>query len=486
MGLDLFDNGLIRVTVRYVKQLKSGAPYSYYRAIPLAVQAHYDGKRHIRRSLQTRSLAEAARKALKITAELDARWNSLRSREGYTHQLTTPENRLAASALLAEWGLQPGALAPSVKQPDWFDAGEILDPYFTRRYGEAYVEERQDPRSLDGGERFFNAVEREAMRQLREDPRRPSVLLSDALARYLEDHNKGNQPKFITDTKRSISHVVSAVGDLPLTDYQREHATRVREDLLSSGNKTTTARRRLNVIRAVFNKGLIEFNLRSHGNPFESLPIAREARDADTREAFTTAELQTISKAGRGMDDDIRHIVSLQADTGARLGEVVGLRINDVVLDHETPHILIRPHEALGRTLKNAHSERSVPLLGDALWAAQKALQAVQTNPRADGWLFPRYAQNGSVNATGASNTINRWLSKTLKIPKTSHSFRHAMRDRLRHAGVSDEFQNLLGGWGSRTVGQRYGQGYLLSQLRDELSKAVQPTSSEQENEASA
>lgn len=486
MVLDLFDSGLIRVTVRYVKRLKPGAPYSYFRRIPEELRAHYKGKRFLRPSLQTHNLAEATKKAAKITAELEALWSTLRSTEGRSTKLTTPENREAARALLAHWGLQPGDLAPGIDRPDWFDPGEITDSYFGRRYGEVYLEARHNPRDPDGGDRFLDAVELEALRQLREDPRKPSVLLSDALARYLADHDKGDQPKFAADAKRCIGQVVSAVGDFPLTHYQREHAIMVRESLLGSGNKTTTARRRLNTITAVFNKGLVEFNLRSHGNPFESLPIAREARDATARGTFTTAELQAISKASRGMDDDIRHIVSLQADTGARLAEIVGLRIDDVVLDHETPHILIRPYEALGRTLKNAHSERSVPLLGDALWAAQKALQAVQTNPRADGWLFPRYARNGSVNATGASATINRWLAKTLKIPKTSHSFRHAMRDRLRHAGVPDEFQNLIGGWGSRTVGQRYGQGYFLSQLRDELSKAVHPTSSEQENKASA
>lgn len=283
MALDLFDSGLIRVTVRYVKRLKPGAPYSYFRRIPEELRPHYKGKRFLRPSLQTQNLAEAAKKAGKITAELEALWSTLRSREGRSAKLTTPENREAARALLAVWGLRPGDLAPGIERPDWFDPGETLDAYFGKRYGEAYIEERHDPRNPDGGERFFNLVEAEAMRQLREDPRKPSVLLSEALARYLADHARGDLPKFADDAKRCIGHVVSAVGDFPLTHYQREHAIKVRESLLSSGNRTTTARRRLNTITAVFNKGLVEFNLRSHGNPFEKLPIAKEARDADTR-----------------------------------------------------------------------------------------------------------------------------------------------------------------------------------------------------------
>jgi integrase len=116
-----------------------------------------------------------------------------------------------------------------------------------------------------------------------------------------------------------------------------------------------------------------------------------------------------------------------------------------------------------------------VPLLGDALWAAERALKAVQGGSEGVGWLFPRYAADGEIKATHASQTINKWLSKSLKIAKTSHSFRHAMRDRLRHAGVSDEFQNLLGGWGARSVGQGYGEGYLLRQLREQLAQAIKP-----------
>lgn len=45
------------------------------------------------------------------------------------------------------------------------------------------------------------------------------------------------------------------------------------------------------------------------------------------------------------------------------------------------------------------------------------------------------------------------------------------MRDRLRHAAMSEEFQNHIGGSGSRTVGQGYGSWYRLEQLGSSLRK---------------
>lgn len=306
-----------------------------------------------------------------------------------------------------------------------------------------------------------------------EDPKKRRYLLTDALDLYLKNHDKGEQEKFARDTRRAINQAIAAVGDLPLDLYRREHANAVRDYLLAKGSKTGTVRREINRIKAVFNLGIVEFDLGSVKNPFEKLRIQNEEQDADKREPFTSSELQAISRACLEQDDDIRHIVALQVDTGARIGEIVGLRVEDMVLSHEVPHVHIRPHEKLGRTLKTDTSERKVPLVGMALWAAQKAMETNNKRGGRSGWLFPRYASDGDVRATHASNTINKWLQSVTKRDKTSHSFRHSMRDRLRHVGAPQDIQDAIGGWGSRTVGMGYGEGYRLEQLRGYLEKAV-------------
>ena len=144
-----------------------------------------------------------------------------------------------------------------------------------------------------GTKHLVKPVEREAYRLLNEHPKTPRVLLSDALESYLKNHDKGQQRKFAADTRRALSVVFSTVGDFPLHAYKRAHAYSVRDDLLVTGNKTATVRRRLDVIHAVFNHGRIEFDLKaSVGNPFERLKIAREAQDAEARLPFTTSQLE--------------------------------------------------------------------------------------------------------------------------------------------------------------------------------------------------
>lgn len=479
MGFRLLDTGFLTVTVRHL--LPKNGVYFYYRRIPEDLRGHYGGKRHIRKSLKTNQLHIAAKKVAALASSDDALWASLRSPEGKELSLTTSQTRDGAEALLRKLDLRPGDGFQTTQEthrrgnPDGFsNIVDVLDDYFHSRYPD-YERARFDDQfgQMFPPESFYNPVEKEAVRLLMDDPRKRRVLLTDALEVYLRNHDKGGQEKFAKDTRRAIDHVVAVVGDFPLNVYRREHANAVREHLLATGIKTGTVRREINRIKAVFNVGLTEFDLGSVKNPFEKLRIANEEQDANNREPFNTKELRAIGKACQEHDDEIRHIVALQADTGARLGEIVGLRLEDVVLDHETPHIHIRPHLKFGRTLKTDASERKVPLVGLALWAVQRASRNSRRSNHKSGWLFPRYASDGAIKATHASNTINKWLQTVTKTEKTSHSFRHAMRDRLRHANAPQDIQDAIGGWGSPTVGMGYGEGYRLEQLRSHLEKAV-------------
>jgi integrase len=465
----LLEAGFLTVTIRH-SLLKDGV-YFYYRRIPDDLRGHYGGKRHIRKSLKTSQAHIAAQKIAALASADDVLWASWRSPQAKEVGVTSQENRRAAIALLDRLGLAPGDAHRS--KLDGHHA-EVLDDYFEGRYGEKYMEVRHSPYYAEGDdERLFTVVEREAVRLVMEEPGKRRVLLTDALEAYLKSHPKGQQEKFARDTRRAIQGAIAAVNDLPLEAYKREQANSVRDHLLATGIKTATVRRELNRIKAVFNVGLTEFDLSGVKNPFEKLRIANEDHDAKTRDPFTTQELQAISRACHEWNDDIRHIIALQADTGARLGEIVGLRIEDVVLDHATPHIHIRPHVKLGRTLKTDTSERKVPLVGVALWAAQEAVKANRMAGGKKGWLFPRYASDGSIKATHASNSINKWLQSVTKTGKTSHSFRHTMRDRLRYAGTPHDIQDVIGGWGTKTVGMGYGQGYRLEQLKGWLDKVV-------------
>jgi integrase len=222
----------------------------------------------------------------------------------------------------------------------------------------------------------------------------------------------------------------------------------------------------------VFNDGVREFDLRDARNPFEQVKIAGEGEDANNRIVYSGDALRAIAEACQARDDDIRWIVAMVADTGARNSEIVGLRVEDVFLGAApVPHIWLREHQRVGRTLKNQQSVRKVPLVGMALWGAKRAMKAAGAG--GIDWLFPRYSADNDIRSSSASQTIVKWLRSVTKTKGDTHALRHKMRDRLRHVDAPADIQDEIGGWGTRTEGQRYGEGYRLEQLQGWLKKVV-------------
>ncbi|MGO9944861.1 MAG: tyrosine-type recombinase/integrase [Rhodoblastus sp.] len=463
MSIILFDDGIFTVTAKHLL-LKNGI-YFYYRRIPEDMRGHHGGKRHRRVSLQTRLPQVAAKKAAMLARADDAMWKALRTKTG-ADGFTTQETKEGGLALLKALGLSPGEALGD----DW-DA-DYLDTYFEGRYGDAFISARYDPRGPRPLKSFFNPVEAEVVRLVTTDPNERRVCLSDALEIYLKHHDKGAQKKFAADTRRAVGHVLAEAGDLPLDQYKRKHANDVRDALLATGVKTQTVRRQLTIIAAVVNTGLKEFDFDGVRNPFESVKIPNEGVDAKKRPVFTPDQLRTVAEACREASDDRRYIAAILMDTGARLGEIIGLRIEDVDLAGPIPFIYIRPNLKLGRTLKTPQSERRVPLVAIALWAAQEAVKEAKGKV---GWLFPRYAADNAINTNNPSVTLKKWLQGLLKTDQTCHSFRHTMRDRLRNAGVPGDIQDVLGGWGSRSVGMQYGEGHDLTILHENMEKIVLP-----------
>ena len=446
MALIIFKDRSLSVFLRHVEAKPNGS-FQYRRRIPVCLRGNYPGKSFYVRSLG-RDLQALARRAADITSELDSLWGRLKAAVETQDNLPDPGDSFG----LGQAGEPQTAL-------------QLLVGYLTTS-GTLGVSNGLGVTASSQG-----APHAAALPAVVE---RTTIKLSLALALYLSHHEKGGVRKFRADAERVVNGVLTMAGDLPLSLYTRQQAQEYRDDLLSR-NSTGTVRRRLDTLVAVFNKAVSEEGL-AIVNPFESLSIPKEGHDSKKREAYTDSELLMIAGSCQKLDDDIRHIIALQLDTGARAGEIIGLRVSDVVLDQAIPHVRIRPFGAV-RSLKTDASERDIPLIGNALWAAGRAIAACRKAADGSLWLFPRYASNKEVKATHASNTLNKWLRSIEGVSrdKTTHCFRHAMRDRLRAAQVPHDIQEAIGGWGTRTIGQGYGNGYPLQVLAEHMSKIVLP-----------
>ncbi|MER9694874.1 tyrosine-type recombinase/integrase [Mesorhizobium sp. M0179] len=339
--------------------------------------------------------------------------------------------------------------------PDWSGAEDAEDAEALSR--ELIAEHIADQYPVDeSGQPVGIATEDRALIHalvLGNRQQRPAPTLKDAKRLYLKERVGEDGTKRM-ELERVFKLVREALGkDRKLSSLKREDAKEVRDHMLD-GRKASSVDRYLNVVRAVINHAVREFDLAGVINPFmnlEAAPKDKAEPDKDKRRPFTDAEVTGITaRIEQHAKVDLQNIWRMLRGTGCRLAEVSGLRVTDVHLHHAIPHITVEWHD--DRRIKNAVSRRNVPLIGDALEAAKEAVKAAG-NAR---MLFPSYGR--PKGASSASAALGKHVRACVTDPKaTTHSLRHLMKDRLRLAGVTKSDQDIVLGHSSGSVGEDYG-----------------------------
>ncbi len=223
-------------------------------------------------------------------------------------------------------------------------------------------------------------------------------------------------------------------------------------------------------------------------SPFKGQSIEITARAREERDPFSTDQLNKIfsprnhpgalDRRGRTSRSTVvssggRYWVPLiSMFSGARLGEVVQLRSDDV-REEDGIRYLALVDEADDQRLKNENARRFIPIhpvlieLGflDVV-AARKRSGVVR--------LFPELAMGkDGYYSSIFSKAFGRFLvSIDAKTDKTSfHSFRHNFEDACRAAGVPEAVMNALQGHGESGMAGRYGKGFDLKTLDEWMRK---------------
>jgi len=283
-----------------------------------------------------------------------------------------------------------------------------------------------------------------------------SSLLSEMAEEYLALRQIDQTPPRV-----ALTTFISIAGDRHVRDYTREDAKLFVDHLEIKGNKTATIRRRINSLSAIMNYAYSELDLDKR-NPFTRLFIRNEGHDVSKRGTFSKEQLKQGYDKALSSGSSVKLLMPILGETGCRLAEIVGLRLEDI--DPESDLIHIRPNSA--RRLKNRTSERVLPLVGYARTAMVQAVSQAD-----DQWLFPQYIKSGHCYATHASNALNSWLKRDFG-GLTAHSLRHTMRDRLRAVECPMDMIDQIGGWRSvGGVGASYGEGYRVQTIRRIMTK---------------
>jgi site-specific recombinase XerC len=218
---------------------------------------------------------------------------------------------------------------------------------------------------------------------LNPDSSPPDATLEDAVNLYIRDKGVEESRKRAADFARICRRLQEALGpldQLPIKSLRREHGRRFMDTLLNTKKADGTplsiasAKREAVIVTATMNHALREFDIDGVSNPFAALPWPKQdilavEKKLPLEDALVVAVADRLSK-------DHKPLWSVLAGTGMRLGEAVGLLREDVVLDAPVPHVVIQPNSI--RPIKTTSSQRTVPLVGEALRAAKEACNGVQ------------------------------------------------------------------------------------------------------------
>jgi integrase len=295
------------------------------------------------------------------------------------------------------------------------------------------------------------------------------TFLSEILDIYFNHHpdGKGDDAIFRAKVKRDWDRFVELVSDCPAEQLTRDMARQYVEQRELEGKKSATVQRELNNLRAVVAVAILEGEVKV-SNPFERIRPTKKD-DAKKKLSYTYQELALIRAKCLEINDDIRHLLLIQMYTGARISEIVGLRKEDCTFIQKIPCIQIKPYNK--RTLKTSNSTRVVPLIPEAQEIVLRAIHQSETDA-----LFPRY--NNLIDkprADSASTYASIWLKELTKTDKTTHTFRHSLRDMFRNADITKDLQDEIHGGAKQNIADTYGEGSSVRRKMAALKKAWNP-----------
>lgn len=333
----------------------------------------------------------------------------------------------------------------------------------TDNYLDTHITKRVAVNGVEFDEEFLASLVAKHMSQ-RGHLKQPTV--STAFEIYMHEKSAQNRWRFRTNATRSFNNFVNLFGDLTLQELRHSHATKYRDAQLARGLNPTSVRKHFATLNAMLNLSFKHLDI-DRLSPFRGLHIPGEGDFKRHMQTITPELLNAVKSRLLINRTPYKLLALIQLNTGFRLSEPLFARREDLVLDHDIPHLWIRKNSLSDRKTKS--SIRAVPLVGVSLDAATELCE-ISTFARSE-WLVPRYArENGN---TSCSAIINKHLRD---LDFRSHMFRHALIDRLKACNdvPTRLAESITGHSSGGSEFNTYGTvGYTLEQKRDVLMRVV-------------
>ena len=259
-------------------------------------------------------------------------------------------------------------------------------------------------------------------KHMRESNRTTKPTISTAFEIYMHESASAHRRKFRENANLYFNYFYQLFGDIPLDELKHHHITQYRDYQLARGLRPASVRKHNNTLNAILNMAFKHLDI-DRLSPFRSLRIKGEGVDVRPIPLITKDMLFQVKDRLLESNAPYRWIGLIQLNTGMRISEPSLARLDDLVLEHDIPHLWVRANALTDRKTKT--SIRAVPLIGVSLDAAKKLHDYAKA--RRSEWLCPNYAkENGNASCSAIINKTLRDLNFR------SHMFRHAFIDRLK------------------------------------------------------
>lgn len=274
--------------------------------------------------------------------------------------------------------------------------------------------------------------------------------------------------KWQNPRKLAIRNFISCIGDKPVATINRDDMLTFRDWWIQRINQSdvtpSTVNKNLVLVKTILES--VSDNLRLNIDIkylFRKLMLADDdqARRLPFEKDYIVNTLLN-SKNLKGLNEQAKWVLNAIAETGASISEQVGLMPEDIVLNHDIPHIIIVPRQK--KALKTKYRKRIIPITGFAL-------DAFKACPNG----FTDYRERPD----SLSGVLSKFLKENNLLPTDKHtvySLRHSFQDRLLAANAPDRVQaDLMGHKFNRPV---YGDGASLEQKKEWMEKIKLKTNS--------
>lgn len=429
-------------------QKRSGTYYLRRRVPQDLVDAYH--KDEIIRSLRTKDLAEAKRRLAVETVKLDNEWAALRTsvaRPVVTKLVDAPPSRL--SKLRGGREGSPSVLSNVTKL--------------------ALTARSQRPVEEGGTSNLAHPQTGSSV---------PSPPSSVATWDYLIDKWAAERKPVGKSQKahRAVAkEFVDIVGNVPLKQLAKRHGLAFKDGLIGKKVSNSNLKTKLSRMKTLVNYGcdneLIDVRIMDGIRAPKSKSVGRRPYSDEALQMLFNGPVHASGlRPVQGRGEASYWLPLMAAYSGARLEEIAGLRVSDVLqldLGHGSDDKawffrFIDVPEG-NRRLKTEQSERETPIHPELIRLgliryAQSMANSGETQ------LFPRLtAQASGQRANKWGEWFGKYRREICGVEDETidfHSFRHTFKDAARECGMPEGLQRQMMGHSAKDVADSYGSGF--------------------------